>query len=229
MSPRTVLLLDFDGVVLRSPATSRLISSRCIKYVSMKTGVTDEVKARRLNEHLYTRYGHTVLGLQGVGFQNCSLEDFNAFVYDNIDYRHLIRHIDNDSNFFGKDIDRLCASGFYDVFIFSNARQDWVYGICSALNYPIHKRCRGVLDVSDYFLKPQPSAYQLAHDMIEPSVKAGSNVVFVDDSMLNILPLRSSMIWHPILFDPNSTSKHQYTGVHCISELSELIVPKKLN
>ena len=174
------VLLDFDGVVLRSPAASALIRDRCELYLSARTGITNKATLRNLNESLYTTHGHTAIGLGRMMHQKMSVCAFNETVYDNIDYSSL-RDRMHDTDFDKALIDSLCAE-HENVYIFSNARADWVYNICSAFSYNLNLVNARVLDVSDYFLKPDPAAYDLA----ETVVGQQTGIIFIDDTPMNI-------------------------------------------
>lgn len=211
---KTPLLLDFDGVVLRSHAANKLVGARCRNYMGMYMGIRDPVQKRKVNQLLYKSHGHTLLGLQALGYR-CNVFDFNEYVYSNIDYKNLAQGV-LDGEFSRVELDALAEE--FEVFIFSNARSDWVYGVCRELDYDISGKCR-VLDVGDYYLKPEQSAYKLALDMVRDWVPNGKPVMFVDDSLLNICGVINNPLWLPIMFDPLGKTPGSYRSVVSLSAL----------
>lgn len=184
---KRALLLDFDGVVFKSAYATNVIRKRCELFVQAHTRCN--ARARELNQVFYKEYGHTLLGLNKHLETKTSLYEFNAFLYDNIDYQDLGANM-QDTSFDARLMDQ--GSCDYDLFVFTNARRDWVYNICSLYGYKL--KCE-VLDVSDYFLKPQLESYALAEEMIS-SAKYES-ILFIDDSPVNITHAPRS--WNKIL------------------------------
>ncbi len=174
---RKIILLDFDGVVLCSPAADKFIRQRCERFVSCYTGIRNERTIKKLNTFLYKKHGHTVAGLKQMTKKRISLYSFNEAIYDNIDYCELRANMKR--NEFNVKLLENAQRDYDDVYIFSNARSDWVYNICSSFGHKLDAR---VLDVSDYFLKPDKSAYKLVETMVEPY----KSLVYIDDSAVNI-------------------------------------------
>lgn len=174
---RKTILLDFDGVVLCSPTADKFIRQRCERFVSTYTGIRNEVTLRKLNTFLYTKHGHTVAGLNKLTNRRISLYSFNEAIYDNIDYCDLRAKMSK--NEFNVKLLENAQRDYDNVYIFSNARSDWVYNVCSSFG---HKLSARVLDVSDYFLKPDKSAYKLVDTIVEPY----ESLVYIDDSIVNI-------------------------------------------
>ena len=183
------LLLDFDGVVFKSKRASSIIQKRCELYVQAQ--VMHPEYAKELNSIFYHEHGHTLLGMNAYLENKKSVYDFNSFVYDNIDYYDLKHNLDED-DFDVEMLDR-CKKNF-DCYLFSNAPRSWVSNICKLYGYSLkHQK---VLDVSDYYLKPDLDAYLLAEEIIGPD--RYDSIVFIDDSEMNIA--RAPRSWDKILY-----------------------------
>ena len=79
------LLLDIDGVVLRSPLLLAHVQDNCVKYVASK--LPEAKNPRDVNRVLYMTHGHTARGLSKA-FQ-IDTSDFNEKVYD----KRLLDHL----------------------------------------------------------------------------------------------------------------------------------------
>jgi FMN phosphatase YigB (HAD superfamily) len=193
------VLLDFDGVVLRSHPASSHISARCTHYAKQFIKVRNPIKAAEINRHLYTNYGHTVLGLQKLGFQDANLFDFNRYVYDSFDYSGNFKSIrethktDSDSMF--RFFDAMESKGI-GIKIFSNAPPAW----CSTI---LGRMCPGIeaiecIPSTSRYLKPQLQCYAEAERFV--SDKGYDHCIFIDDSMLNLGQVVGDPKWTNILF-----------------------------
>jgi FMN phosphatase YigB (HAD superfamily) len=200
---KKVLLLDYDGVVLRNRTASSLITKRAGLFTqsvfTRKNNITITTKdASDLSYNLYKGYGHTLLGLNGIGLKNVLLKDYNNFVYSHIDYDELIME-NNDM----KDINHIvstCKAQKIDVFFFSNAPRVWIYNTLKRNKYLSTNICdvRDILEISDNdctFLKPKSEIYDALEERFKNNV-----IVFVDDNSYNMTYTINKNNWINVLY-----------------------------
>lgn len=192
-----VLLLDFDGVVIKHAKSSYEISRRSQNFVQMITKVQNETQARNLNVHLYKNYGHTVLGLQKMGYK-VSVEDFNKYVYSDLNYNKLfedIRRTNREDIRSFTELSSFCRNQKIPVYMFSNAPNEWCGTIMDMMLQ--NETFYNFVDTSDQ-LKPSFVLYE----NISYKFK-GKKIVFVDDSFINFT---------------NTFCNKQWTNIHYTSD-----------
>jgi len=197
----SVLLLDFDGVVLRNKQLSLYQSRRSAKFLQKHTHLP-LATCIKLNNEYYPKYGHTVLMVNHIFRKNTTLEEYNEYVFDKHHLNRLNnlvceRSVDQIKGF--KDVFNTCAANDMDWAIFSNANINWV------LHF---SKLGGLEDVTDRkiiypqtldMLKPKKKAY----DNIENIYSQCCTIVFVDDSSINLEEPEKRDNWIPIHFKTN--------------------------
>lgn len=194
------VLLDYDGVLFRSRAADACIHKRCVDFCASVASITEVDRARRLNQAAYGVHGHTALGLVRLGYGSSSarmMRDFNAAVYSGLktsDYASIVRATP-DADVQRRDMLRLfdaCRGVGADVFVFSNAPPEWIFGICNALDVDVTRAGVVVLrDACRKSPKPDASAYRRAERellAVHPRRRDVDRVLFVDDNKLNLWP-----------------------------------------
>ena len=175
------LLLDFDGVVLRNHPIGNIIVKRCQALVHKSIKHVDVESCKKINKQLYESTGHTVLGLQRLGFMDLSISEFDKLVYEKIDYKVELATIADTHK---KDIQgirniyKYCEEAGIDTWIFSNAPDSWCYSISHMMDIPILPSTRSLVTT----LKPNPQCYA----EVEKKVKS-DKYIFVDDKMMNLV------------------------------------------
>lgn len=192
-----VLLLDFDGVVLKHSRSSLEISKRSQNFVRMTTNVTNDNEARCLNANLYKNYGHTVLGLQRMGYK-VNVRDFNEYVYSEINYKELFKDVKKTNNrdvMSFVELSKFCTSQKIPIYIFSNAPNEWCGKIMDMMlpNETFHNFVDTSNDLKPSFVLYENISYKFK----------GQQIVFVDDSFINFT---------------NSFRTNQWTNVHLTSD-----------
>lgn len=229
-----IVLLDVDGVIFRHPATFAKVHHRIEQFVSKKTRGTIE-DAKKRNQFMYKHFGHTHIGLQKLYQSNLSLKDFNDFVYNedilksvyqatyNIDVLHDLVQL--------QSFLRSCAFRNIPVYMFSNAPRVWCKTIQSALHIAewipsdrIITCDHEVFQNKKQLLKPQRDVYDTMQNYLRHEYRHDNvELIFVDDSMSNLIPVIDSPVWRPVLFGENTpmmTSRlyqaHSFDEIHCL-------------
>lgn len=177
------VLIDYDGVVLRSQTLSKVVSKRCERFVRNVTGIHEASKLHNLNKALYTTYGHTVHGLRSLGFDVETI-DFNKSVYGGL----------NLSNFYINDHDidvwglTAMLDEYPESYIYSNAPTRWIVDTMS--HNPEAKRLLSRIKIIEStdgeLLKPDIRSYcNIIDNCLSPSTDRDITF-FVDDSLLNV-------------------------------------------
>ena len=182
------LLLDIDGVILRSPLLMEHVKDNCVKYVAAKLPHCKD--PRETNRVMYLAYGHTARGLSKT-FQ-VDTSDFNEKVYD----KHLMEHLadviyGSDFQQEAKEIHELTEKD-WKVTLFTNSPVEWAVPIAHAISHDIYVDCVGH-DVSTSLLKPEAARYN-------QFPKHATNV-FIDDSLKNLGTAKFLPNWHCVYFN----------------------------
>lgn len=183
------LLLDFDGVILRHCKLHSAVYSRCQKFVHMHIdSIRNPVKIAELNKSLYESSGHTVIGLQKLGY-DVKVHEFNQFVYDHINYTSLADFASSNKNLVH---DMLALKDFCDnsgvsLGIFSNAPNQWCKTILHYID-PDLETIPTLSYITDNYLKPSDACYKHA----QRAFRSYKHVTFVDDKMINLVSPRIS-------------------------------------
>lgn len=205
------VLLDMDGVILNNKQIHKHISNRCNKFVSNVTNINNPIKVQALNKHLYESTGHTVIGLNKLGY-DITIKNFNDYIYRDT---HIIDNIDK------KDIDQLskfkdkCDDQNIELYIFSNASYDWCRNILDKMNIDVP-----IFNNNNY-LKPNVRAYINIQNFFEDK-----QILFVDDKMINLLPVINNKKWKTYLYCPEiyiNSSINLINNFNIISNLDEVI------
>lgn len=216
--PRKALLLDMDGVILHQPKIHSYVSKRVVSYVQkMLEPVIDGItydQADKINRMLYTTYGHTYLGLNRLFNANCTITDFNRFVYSNDILKHVV-HFEDDKemNIRANEVRRLvdrCYSNGTSVYIFSNAPTYWSNIVTSTMgliidsdnvwgtDHPIFEK--------DGLVKPMPALYKIVDRLLQYRHGFDTEIVFMDDALINLQPCSTMPGWTPVLLAPGVPS-----------------------
>lgn len=201
---KKVLLLDYDGIVLRNSIATNLITNRASYYtrnvISQKNNyLIDSQASKDLCQNLYKGYGHTLLGLKAIGFNTLDLKHYNQYVYSHIDYDELIR-TNNDMLDIQSIID-FCNDNNIQIYTYSNAPKIWIENTLKKNKNILNKLVdiRDVLHVRDdceELLKPLPYIY----DLIDKHFDKNTKFIFVDDSMYNLKYPLSKENWINVLY-----------------------------
>lgn len=203
------VLLDVDGVVFNHPRVMTRVVHRVTQYVHDHIpGVKNILEASDINQMLYKTFGHTHLGIQKViGADAPNLAHFNQTVYDQslVDYLHVFK-THHDVMDRREELQKFliaCAHMGVPCYLFSNAPDVWcntVYEVMELQNIMPKENilCSSHEVFEGSLLKPQTRVYENVKDHVK-----ASELVMVDDSLMNLLPIIGQHGWKPILFREN--------------------------
>lgn len=220
--PSKALLLDVDGVVLHQPRVMHRLGHKVIQFVQKHIpGKKDILQAAEVNTLLYSNFGHTHRGMRELyGKQAPSLTQFNQFVYDNDLLSYLTIH--EQDELLKKRRDQLrslvetALSKNIPCYLFSNAPDIWCNTVLDMMSmstfFPSPNRLTSSHPVfQEKLLKPDKTLYQNVATFIEQTHRdAAMELVFVDDSLVNLAPILHSSGWTPVLL--------KETGVPLLSD-----------
>jgi|APGre2960657423_1045063.scaffolds.fasta_scaffold00163_3 hypothetical protein len=241
IKPKQVLVMDFDGVILQNKGVLRHVQDRVVDYVRQNVydGYMSEAEARTLNTDLYTRYGHTHVGMKKLFLPHSRISHFNDFVYDREFLASLYDNYKQEDSIYmtmeymDTIVGFLKESGIH-TFILSNSPciwcNTWMKNMVPRVpseniigsDHVILETSKGVL------LKPS----RIVYNRVEMYIKMKFNnpkdleLVFVDDSQINLDPLVKDPSWRPIFFSgatpPHGTPPTGTPSLEHITSLSEL-------
>lgn len=251
-STQRVLLLDFDGVILRHKPVLHKIQERVVDYVqkNVHNGYLTEKDADRLNRDLYSRYGHTHTGMKKLFLPFSRLSNFNEYVYNPVFLQSLYHEFATDETLhkelkeFRDWVKNFEETSNIPCYIFTNSPALW----CELwlMHTPGSTHIHGVKDIfgsdhtifetpSDNLLKPNPVLYRriesyLSYSPVITSKKDASKAtdlqfVFVDDSIANLEPLITRPMWFPIWFGhDNLIGDNVFLRMNRLEDLNQILV-----
>lgn len=188
------LVLDYDGVVFKNPHAMEAISNRSAKFVSKKLKMSFS-NARMVNTTRYKVHGHTVKYLQHIGVDT-SLEEYNEYVFGNIDWDDIALNLKNDDHEPIIDVYLLNKLQGQKCVLFSNAPRLWVDKTLEALGTHVDILFDEVFSCETLDqLKPNEKVYKDIERRYPDD-----DLLFIDDSILNIHGLGER--WKPHWFKP---------------------------
>lgn len=177
-----MLLLDFDGVILDNKY-NKIVGVKATNYVQ-KIMKLPYAEARNMNKYMYKTFGHTTKGLNKLGY-NTDIEDFNRFVYNDINYNALFKNVNKE-----KDLEDLkYIINKFNPTIFSNAPKIWYKNALKNMNINLKN-----IDMGSY-LKPD---FQIYKDIEKITDK---KIYFVDDNFINFSNTILNPRWENIMLD----------------------------
>lgn len=230
--PRSrALLLDVDGVLLQHQNILNIVATRADRYVKHELNLTTE-HAQGVNKLLYTSCGHTHLGMKHLrASSHHTIRHFNQDVYtpDLINYLSTLRH-DPDISHAREDMQHLlqvCQKTNIPMYILSNAPIEWCIQVARLLDMPIHERnilsSDHDLFESQDLLKPDAALYKNVEQyLMQQHQDEFIQLLFVDDSFRNLVPVMRSSSWIPIFFSPTLSVPAMYS-VKTLRDIAQLV------
>ena len=196
---RRIVLVDFDGVVLKNKTAGNYIKTKVERFVQKVTPIKDPKLAEIYNKELYTSHGHTLIGLRKHGC-DVSLTEFNEYVYgDTRCYSDLIME-DNELKEWRLFCDNIKNCN-YEIKLFSNSGTEWMShflkndvdtDLLEFQNYLDKYRYQPIYNS---LLKPKREIYDLFM-----SYYTKSSYYFIDDKISNFEYIQYDPRWIKIWF-----------------------------
>ena len=205
---KTSVLLDFDGVIYRNSPLNRTIVTRCNQFVQKHVGIRDPVKCAEINRHLYETHGHTVLGLQRIGY-NCNINQFNSFVYSHLnpfEVRNHAKKAMQDATQFREMIQFANAQGI-DLYLFSNAPDTWCYNVLDGWDVP-KSAVASLSCITCHTLKPEAKCYQYVDSLLYES----DVIYFADDKFINLSNVVDQKKWVKVMVTGSKQDRDEQIG-----------------
>jgi FMN phosphatase YigB (HAD superfamily) len=204
------LLFDFDGVLIKNNKIEKIIEEKSIEYVSRK--LKNHSNPEKLNRSFYKKYGHTAIGLKHfiqseTTIDNAEfIQDYNKFVFSNIDYNDFTNHIDKKDIVHINRLFSISGNYYSNVGIFTNAPSTWCENICKLMDIDIYDHIEdNLLFTSDEGLsKPLYDTYKNVEDHIS------NDIIFIDDSISNLIPVIHREKWN-VYLQNNWNRENLYT------------------
>lgn len=210
------LLLDFDGVVFKKHRLHDVVGYRCEQFVKKYININHHPTLKEMNKSLYESTGHTLSGMHKLGY-DISFEDFNKYVYKDIDYRKELSEL---HSYHYRDINSMRKlmknyKDVYDIKIFSNAPDEW----CNNISWILF----GIMIPTTYnytgnILKPNSQCYEL----IEKNINQ-EEYIFVDDKINNLINTPQNGKWHNIWMNPDTPVMKINSNTTLIRNLEDLL------
>ena len=212
---KSVVLLDFDGVVCRNAYADAFVMKRILDYVEHVTGLTNSNDVATFNTHLYSVYGHTLRGLKEYG-HHVTLNDFNNYVYKDL-------HLHSNLKLTISEILDLtafmirCKHNNIDIMFYSNAPSKWMLNFIywDATLFAV----QDTIITKHGNLKPEWKTYNETHHFLQNH--GYDSIYFVDDSFTNLTSTPNQ--WTPIWFTESKTEAFPMFNVKSLKHASQLI------
>jgi len=227
LATRPAVLFDVDGVLLRSPAISKLVERRAAQFIQQRTKLPSSLAAAQVNRALYTTYGHTLIGARRVFRLDATVDEYNEYVYDNKFMEHcwheLATYRQTPAGAQARNVVQDLMQRSMPVYLFTNAPARWANLVVDALALDIDgRRCIS----SDVGVKPELETYAKVAKMVKKNDGARP-ILFVDDALKNLEPVLDAPNWRPCLFMPsnevsNETDSFWIGDVHVVRDLAEV-------
>ena len=210
MQLRPCLLLDVDGVLIRNDRILNSIVKRAELFVSKYA--PPNVDIVKFNRSLREIHSHTVFGLQNeCKLTDITIDEFNEFVYTPEILDSLWSYLKGDDFSYTKEnLNRIDSP----TYLFSNAPLVWTSPVAEILNIDPQN-----ILVPKSGLKPYRSVYDEVYIKVAETVE-NPYLVFLDDSVVNLVPLNGSTIWKPIYYSERECCSIK--GIDTINDICQL-------
>ncbi len=198
----TALILDYDKTLYNETCCALdELDLRINMFLEEKYGF-DSAKANRVRLEYHRDYGTTLKGL---------MENYDLDPHEYFDYIHGI-----DPKFLpgpDRELNKWLLSFDIPIYIFSNARKDWVEMGLNAmgLNQIEKNWLKAVFDIQfcDWEGKPHVSSYKKVEAAILENHPDCRNFLFADDNLLNLAAAKRQN-WTTIWIRPPQKKHYEY-------------------
>ena len=206
------LLLDFDGVLYKNQFAHNIIAERSTRFCGRYLKTCSHYSLEKIHTHLYRTYGHTVLGLQSMGY-DVTKEEYNEYVFSKLDFMGIENEFDNKKEISNMRV--LCNTRNTDMYIFSNAPLEWLRPLLDMMEVEISQD----KIIEPRYLKPTAEMYDHIEDCLP-----GHKFYFVDDNLINFKNLYHRNNWVKIHFsDTNDMIKENVYIINNLGRLNDIV------
>jgi FMN phosphatase YigB (HAD superfamily) len=225
------VVFDLDGVILRNKRLLKGVGNKCTRFVQMYSKYPMDIyAANQKNAKLYMTYGHSLKGILAenniIDEDHIArvVKDFNDVVYNyetlNDLHEFLYSHEFEDTTRIFGDICDTCSKRNVPIHILSNSPFEWCDPVVDRLERLYGTRCtidtiysssHSLLSTNTQLFKPDMEVYdRVASDILlhvpaqQVPTQAPTQVpslCFIDDSLINVRPLKNNNIWLPIMYN----------------------------
>lgn len=223
-----VVLLDVDGVVYRNQKVLQKVSHNIVRYISKELKVSIP-EADAMNQVLYKNFGHSYIGMRSIFNTSHSIHHFNNYVYDD-DLLNDVSTVHDDT--LPQDAASVrfliqeCKRRDIDVYLFSNAPLKWCETIIRTMKLSNYVNDQQIItcdhDVFRMCLKPNPYVYDTMLRYLCHKKHDEVDCLFVDDSLVNLVPLLGCPQWQPVFFDNTLSTRLKSTKLSTVHNLQEV-------
>lgn len=211
-----VVLLDFDGVIYKNTFVHRVIAERSTRFCNKFIKTSNINFADNFHRHLYKTYGHTVLGLQKIGY-DVSVDDYNKEVFGDINFYCVDNEWDNRTTV--KKLIRSLGMKGVPTFLFSNAPNYWTVPLLRKMDVGINEE--HVLQMST--LKPSIDTFNQMETLFPQK-----SFCFVDDNMINFQNIFERANWNKVLFaDVHMKLRDDLYVINDLAQVADVLVPSE--
>lgn len=223
---KPVLLVDFDGVVVKNAQAVSYVGDKAARFVANRVALPNLSIAKDYNRELYTGHGHTLLGLRKHG-HDVHLREYNEYLYGDVSkYSHLslntYEHID------WKAFLEAAKNMDFDVKFFSNSSSKWMSHFLpvddttySMYEFQWYLESMAHQNIFNTMLKPHRNMY----DTLMYSYP-GRTYHFVDDKVANFAYVQDDPRWSKYWFTNNTFDNNIYTmkkRMYCVGSLRDVV------
>lgn len=194
------LLFDFDGVLIKNSKLESIIEDKSVEFISKR--LHNPPNPKELNRDFYRNFGHTAIGLKyhvkkkhKLQQIDCNeyIDDYNEYVFSNINYNDLKTYISKDDRAHMKRIFTITDTYHQkkNVGIFTNAPSTWCENIAMLMDFDIYEHVNEdfMFTSNEGLVKPILSSYNNVEE------KINTDILFIDDSIQNLLPILYNDRW----------------------------------
>jgi len=230
---KTALVFDIDGVIVRNKILLSNVGANCSDFIRLiDHKKLTEAEAVTYNNKLYKDYGHSLKGWLHENNKyniishrryidnNFMRQLFNRYVYDENLLNDLRSYLFTDMFTKNEDytylslIQNMCINKNLPIYLYSNAPMSWCSLVANKMKIDhsnVYSSDHDLLS-KQLLYKPDIRSYnKVATDILKNNEEV-KNIIFIDDTLDNLVPLSSSNnklqrnIWVPILFNPTNYS-----------------------
>jgi FMN phosphatase YigB (HAD superfamily) len=227
---KKVVLVDFDGVVLRNKIASQYVTSRIKTYVERKLKTNNKTIIDMFSDKIYRDHGHTEYGMAKHGYKT-SLAEFNYHVYDSYDAKMQYNQIQMTKDEVGEwyKFKEVCDARGADVLIFSNAPTNWIRNFIpdeDKKTLVLSEHLESFRHLSDdNILKPSKTIRSIVTNFVKE--KDYTEAFFIDDNLNNLSMVASNpyytRVWFNSTIDSTVLLNSDFYAINKLDQMNDIL------